>query len=397
MPYTDAELEALVHDLEADWVERKSSFGGDAPARAREAVCAFANDLADRRKDGVLLIGVHDDGTPSGLEITERLLDAIADIRSDGRTLPPPMLTVEKRRLKGADVVVVLVHPSDSPPVKFDGRIWIRVGARRAIANADEERRLNERRLARAIPFDAQPCLAAVLEDLDTEFVRNVYLPSAVARDLLEMNERTIEQQMTSLKLLSRAESGSPTNMGVLGAATSPQSLLPGAYVEFRRVDGRDLTDRDLDSFRATGRVSDLISRIEDKFASHNRTSVSIDEAIERRRSTYPPVAFQQLFRNAIMHRNYEHTHAPVRVTWYADRLEIWSPGGTFGVVSPENIGEGPTDYRNPNLAEAMRNLGYAQKFGLGIARAQRELHDNGNPPARIEARQNAVLVTMWQ
>ncbi len=58
------------------------------------------------------------------------------------------------------------------------------------------------------------------------------------------------------------------------------------------------------------------------------------------------------------MHRAYESTNAPVHVYWFDDRIEISNPGGPFGVVTQANFGEpGRVDYRNPNLAEALRVL----------------------------------------
>ncbi len=75
----------------------------------------------------------------------------------------------------------------------------------------------------------------------------------------------------------------------------------------------------------------------------------------------------QQLVRNAVLHRTYETTNAPVRVYWYSDRIEIHSPGGLYGQVNPENFGQPQvTDYRNPLLAEAMKALGFVQRFGVG-------------------------------
>ncbi|XPM56364.1 MAG: ATP-binding protein [Leptolyngbya sp. IPPAS B-1204] len=62
---------------------------------------------------------------------------------------------------------------------------------------------------------------------------------------------------------------------------------------------------------------------------------------------------------NRRMHRSYEETNAPVRVYWFDNRIEIQSPGGLFGQVNRQNFGQGVTDYRNPHLAEAMKNLGY--------------------------------------
>lgn len=52
--YTDTELEALLDDLESDRVERKESFRGDVPKKARQAVCAFANNFLNHDKPGVL-------------------------------------------------------------------------------------------------------------------------------------------------------------------------------------------------------------------------------------------------------------------------------------------------------------------------------------------------------
>lgn len=78
-------------------------------------------------------------------------------------------------------------------------------------------------------------------------------------------------------------------------------------------------------------------------------------------------------------------TAAPVRLTWYNDRVEIYSPGGPYGVVTVENFGQpGVTDYRNPILAEAMGGLGYVQKFGAGLLITRRALEENGNPPAEF-------------
>ena len=94
---------------------------------------------------GVLFIGARDNGEPSGCDITDQLLLALADMKTDGNILPLPVLTVEKRCLKGAEMAVVTVMPSDvPPPLKYEGRIWIRTGPRRSIANAQEERILTE-------------------------------------------------------------------------------------------------------------------------------------------------------------------------------------------------------------------------------------------------------------
>ena len=53
----------------------------------------------------------------------------------------------------------------------------------------------------------------------------------------------------------------------------------------------------------------------------------------------------------------------------------------------------GVVDYRNPHLAEAMKVLGYVQRFGVGIQLAQEALRKNGNPPAKFTVEDTFVHV----
>jgi ATP-dependent DNA helicase RecG len=64
--------------------------------------------------------------------------------------------------------------------------------------------------------------------------------------------------------------------------------------------------------------------------------------------------------------------------------------------VSIENFGQpGVADYRNPNLAEAMRVFGFVQRFGFGLAIARRALAENGNPPLELDVQSSHVTVTV--
>jgi ATP-dependent DNA helicase RecG len=96
------------------------------------------------------------------------------------------------------------------------------------------------------------------------------------------------------------------------------------------------------------------------------------------------------------MHRSYEGTHAPIRITWFADRVEIQNPGGPFGRVTRENFGRpGANDYRNSYLAEAMKHLGYVQRFGFGITQARQELEKNRNPPPEFQVEEFHIGVIL--
>lgn len=375
--YSDAQLEAMMADLESDCVERKQSFQGDAPKKVREAVCAFANDLAGHGVAGVVMIGVHDNGSVMpGFAVSDELLLSLASIKTDGNIVPPPSLFVEKRLLKGSEVAVITVLPCDTPPVRYQGRVHVRWGPRRGLATAQDERILNERRRHHDRPFDVQPVRDADLTELDRLRFEQEYLPALVARDVLDANGRSYEQRLAATKMVLGEEDTTPTTLGLLVIGKSPSDWLPGAYTQFLRLAGDDLTAPVVDDEPIHGTVADQIRRLEEKLVAHNLRGVRFrDVATEERGETYSMDALRQLVRNAYMHRSYEATNTPIRVYWFDDRIEIHNPGGPFGSVTPENFGQpGITDYRNPNLAEALRALGYVQRFGAGIAIARKAL-----------------------
>jgi len=376
-PFADAELEQMLAELESDRVERKESFRGSAPVTVREAVCAFANDMPGHGAPGAVFIGARDDGSPlAGFEVTDELLRQLADIKTDGHIAPPPTLLVEKRHLAGAEFAVITVWPCDTPPARYKGRIHTRWGPRRGLASAQDERILNERRRHRDRPYDIQPVGDATLDELDRLRFEQEYLPALVARDVLAANDRSIEQKLAVTKMVVSDAEPVPTVLGLLVIGRSPADWLPGAYTQFLRLAGNDLTAPVADEEVIHGTVADQIRRLEEKLEAHNLRGVRFaDVAQEVRSETYPMDALRQLVRNAFMHRSYEATNAPVRVYWFDDRIEVHNPGGPFGSVTPENFGQpGITDYRNPNLAEALRALGYVQRFGAGIAIARKAL-----------------------
>ncbi|HEY7334850.1 MAG TPA: ATP-binding protein [Bryobacteraceae bacterium] len=391
----DSALEALLTDLESDRVERKAS-ASDAD-KIGEAICAFSNDLPDHRAAGVLFVGANDGGGCAGLPVTDELLRNLAAFRGDGNILPIPSLVVEKRTLRECDIAVILVQPSDAPPVRYKGRTWIRVGPRRAIASPEEERRLSERRRAKDLPFDLRPISLATLADLDLEFFEKSYLPSSIASDVLAQNQRSLEEQLASFRFVSPGPAPVPTVTGLLAIGRDPRQFLGGAYIQFLRIDGTGLADPIRGQKAIGGRLPEMLRMLDEVLAANTSTAVDItSNPIEQRRADYPIAALQQVIRNAVMHRNYEGTNAPVRVTWFSDRIEVLSPGGPFGQVTPENFGTpGVTDYRNRHLAEVLRDLGYVQRFGVGIEITRREMARNGNPPPEFQATPANVLAIL--
>ena len=393
MVLTDVELEALATELESDRVERKESFKS-SKEKIAQAICAFANDLPGHRRPGYVLIGVKDDGSPSDLPITDELLLALAGYRSDGNILPLPSLVISKRSLGGKDVALVEVQPTGDPPVRYYGQTWVRVGPRRGIASRDEERILTERRRSADLPDDARAVVGPALDDLDLTFFRDVYLPGAVAPDVLEENGRTTEEQLAAVHLLAR--DGIPTRAALLLTGKAARSWVPGLYLQFVRLDGTELDDPIINQKEVDGTLSEILRRTDDLLNANIAVPTLVEgRTVESRQPDYPISALQQLVRNAFMHRTYD-SHAPVYLYWFVDRIEIHSPGGLFGRVTPETFGQqGVTDYRNPSLAQGLKVLGYVQRFGMGIGLARKRCEQNGNPVPEFTFSPSSFLSTV--
>lgn len=385
--FTDQELEKLLVDLESDRVERKSTYNKALFDKICGVICAFANDLPNHNQPGVLFIGAEDNGEPSSLSITDELITQLGNITKDGYILPPPAITVRKHHLKGADMAVIVVMPSESPPVKYQGCTWIRRGSTQHWANAEEERLLNEKRLSKTAFFDISPIPTANISDLSKSIFENDYLPRAFAPDVLEANERTYEDRLASCKMISSVRHPIPTVLGLLAMGKNPQDFLPGAYIQFLRINGMETVDEIIDQEEINGTLVEILRRAEEKIKAHNTVAINITAGTTHTLySPYPLVALQQILYNAVHHRLYEGTNTPIRFYWFNDRIEISSPGGPFGRVTCANFGQpGVSDYRNPNIGEFLKNAGFIQKFGMGISLARSTLLKNGNPPLEFK------------
>lgn len=90
---TERELAQMLDELESDRVERKPS--DSQRDKIRQAICAFANDLPNQRRPGVIFIGVNDDGSCAQLPISDELLRNLGGWRSDGNILSSLEFTIE--------------------------------------------------------------------------------------------------------------------------------------------------------------------------------------------------------------------------------------------------------------------------------------------------------------
>lgn len=368
------ELTALLTELETDRIEKTISFT-DAD-KFGEAICSFSNDLPNKGKAGYLLVGVKDDGSLNGATITEAILQKLLDYRTDGRIVPPPAMVVEKFSFPEGEVAVVEVQPSKVPPVRYKGKVSVRVGLRKGTANEAEERILSEKRSTFARTFDTQPCYGSTLDDLSVDIFKLTYLPNAIDEETLLANGREIKAQLSSLKFYD-LKADCPTNAGLLMFGKNPRFYMPGSFVQYVRFVGEDETS-DFDfEHRFEGDLTTQMRMIDEFIKSQIVKKVQHKLGAEYQYA-YPASAVQELLYNAIIHRDYQ-SNAQIKFYEFSNRIEIINPGGLYGDARPENF-PNTNDYRNPSLAESAKNLGYINGFNVGIKRAKAALLKNDNP-----------------
>lgn len=247
-----------------------------------------------------------------------------------------------------------------------------------------EEKILTERRLSNVHTFDAMPCLGTSIDDLDVSLIRKEFLPKAVAEDILGEDKRDITDQLASLGLYD-LRYNCPTNGAIVLFGKNPERHVHGAYIQYVRFKGKDRAGDILNEHKFSGNLCRVLPKI-DAFVE---TSISQKRPIpvsvlrEETVSKYPYWATRELLMNAIMHRDYE-GNAPIQFYEYDDRIEIQNLGGLYGKVSPDNF-PNVSDYRNPFIAEAMKVLGYVNRFSRGVYRVQKELEENGNGQASFD------------
>ena len=118
---------------------------------------------------------------------------------------------------------------------------------------------------------------------------------------------------------------------------------------------------------------------------------VSVSLFREKTVINYPNNALRELLMNACMHRDYQ-ANMPVRLYQFEDHIEIMNAGGLYGEARPENF---PivNDYRNPIVAEAMKEMKYVNMFNQGIRRVQEMLKENDNEEAEFDVSKLTVFV----
>ncbi|NKY68607.1 DNA-binding protein [Corynebacterium mucifaciens] len=372
------ELAEMINQLRTVGAESSSIEAKTGVGRAvLETLSAFSN-----HGGGILIVGVSEnDGFTVVQDFNPKAArDALTNFCD--QLSPPARPEISIVPFESGQVLVAEIpemEPQDKPCYVTERGLYkgsyIRTG--------DSERRLTPYEVDRIVEnkgqpsWDREPVPDASLEDLDVATLSHYTEKQQAAR------EKTFADGMpTALRRLQVLRDDNPTLASLLTMGDYPQQFYPRLAVTFALYPGTgkgDITEgfRLLDSARITGPIPEMVEEGVRLVEKNMRTAGLIEGVFRKDVPDYPPVAIREALVNALMHRDYSPTAlgTPVQIDMYVDRLQISNPGGLFGGVTAENLGQpGVSTSRNQLLSTFLEDLSFssggtvAENRGTGIA-----------------------------
>lgn len=191
-------------------------------------------------------------------------------------------------------------------------------------------------------------------------------------------SEESKEQNLTFVKLEERAKQRrikfSPkalrmfnnshlyNNAALLVSDQNPYVIKAAVY---QGTTVMEFQDKQEFSGSLTGQIDNLLNYI----SLNNKTRVWFTGAPQREeRKDYPDEAIREAVVNAFAHRDYL-LHSFIKIQFFEDRLEILSPGGIPDGLTLDEIKDGMTAVRNPQLVHILDKMNYIENYGTGINR----------------------------
>jgi predicted HTH transcriptional regulator len=253
---------------------------------------------------------------------------------------------------------------------------------------------LVERSLVRAGPFDASPSATALLPDLDADAMRRFVREARRSRGFPLDEDVPARELLAHLNLLE--ENGTPRNAAVLLFGREPQRHLIGSELKCAHFHGTE-TAKPIPSYQVyKGNAFQLVDQALDFVLS--KLSLAVGTRAE---GPQAPVAYEmprevvaEAVVNAVAHRDYSSTGS-VQVMLFADRLEVWNPGGLPSSLTLAML-RGPHGSvpANPLLAEPLYLARYIERMGTGTGDMIRRCREAGLPDPEFSLR-DGFLVTL--
>ncbi|MCY4311149.1 MAG: putative DNA binding domain-containing protein [Rhodospirillaceae bacterium] len=357
-----------------------------------EELVAFSNF-----QGGMVLLGVEDDGTITGLmrcDLEEWVMNVCRD---KIRPAIIPFFEMVRDIKDDQDVAIVRVTRGYDVHALWHNntnRYQIRVGTQTREATREELARLFQQR--GSVRAELRPVSGATPANLDRRRLRN-YFGDIRHQDVPDDND---EEAWRSLLINTEVMTEEGVTVGgMLLFGATPNRFLPHAGIDAVAYPGleQDYDAQERSALR--GAMTPLLSQdgdfvenglVEQALDFVQRNTRAVVETQGGRRvehPVYPPDALREGIVNALIHRDYLLTSTDVELAVYADRLEIVSPGRLPNGITPDRMRFGTRSARNQLLKDVMRDYRYLEHMGMGIPRkiVRGMKEHNGTEPDLVE------------
>jgi ATP-dependent DNA helicase RecG len=340
---------------------------------------------------GVLLLGVEDDKTISGVNEVDVACQRVEQILNNNIT-PRATAHIEAVNYAQQTLLKITIPPGfDRPYHTQRGQCFIRVNAGKRLASREEIRRMYL--AVRAFYYDESTLLDTGLADVDIQvFDDFLNLAYGYPKD----ETRTVEERTRLLGNLKAMQGNELTVAGLLFFGYRPQEYLPTARVEFARFAGTFAGETILDRKTLLGRLSQQLEGMEDLLRLHLKNQGIIKNFESEVHYEMPLEMLREALVNALVHRDYS-LSAPIRIFMFDDRVEVHSPGKLPNGVTVENIRVGIHVERNPIILSLMAKLGLITRLGTGILRILRLASQAGLPTPDLVESESEFVVTLYR
>jgi len=361
-----------MHRDEQQRVEFKEGF--IKTSELAEQIMAFAN-----AEGGAIYLGIADRPTPhlSGKiqQVTKSDYDNIHRAARDLLIPPVVGVTAHQIEIQGKIVLPIIVPCTGNLHQHRNGRILIRRGSENVALLGEA---LRQALMEREYPsFDDRPVWDATLDGLDPDRVDWYLQRAAHERGIPVDLSLPTEQNLVYLGSVVRDEERLvPRVAGLLLFGRDPQRFVPQSVVRLARFQGTSPLNF-IDRLDCTGTLPEMIDEAE-RFVQRNTRVAAKITGFERREVTeYPYPAIREAIANAVAHRDYWRRDVEVRVSIFADRIEVQSPGRLPAPLTLGTLGE---EYalRNRLIAELLFNIRYIERWNTGILRMRRWMREHG-------------------
>jgi ATP-dependent DNA helicase RecG len=411
----DAELAEVIGNLRALGadiadVEVKNGSGG-LPKSLRETLSAFSNT-----RGGVVILGL-DEGSgfaAAGLRNAARLAADLGSMcSSEMEPAVRPLIRVHN--FEGEQLVVAEIPELDASQKPC---FYIGAGMTKGsfVRVSDGDRRLSAYEVqvmlsSRGQPRDDEQAVPAIgLEHLDQASVEALIARLRTSRPYAfkDLDQFAVLRRAKVL-VPGRAGQDAVSLAGLLALGSYPQEHFPQlmvTFVHYPTATGRQSVggERFLDNVTLEGPIP-VMAR--DALAAIRRNMsrrAVIADAGRQDVWEYPETALREAVVNALVHRDLSSSArgTQIQIEMYPDRLVVKNPGGLFGPVTIDNLGEeGVSSARNATLIKLLEDVPLpaetrtvCENRGSGIRAMLDSLLAAGMSPPQFEDRISSFSVT---